>query len=504
MKIFRFKNIQTLREELADAGIDEYALLRLDDREIELRPFAEQKLENLAHDTDAAMIYSDFIDRQPDGSLTPHPLIDYRLGAVRDDFDFGPLVMVNIAEVLAVSDDLDDESKNMDGGWYALRLRLSVNSLIARMPEYLYTAERKDMRKSGEKQHDYVDPKSRPYQMEREADLLNHLYEIEAGLQIVPKTVDLDEGEFPVEASIVIPVRNRVNTISDAVRSALSQQCPFDFNVIVVDNGSTDGTREALRQFDDPRLHLIELTGDEGHGIGGCWNLALMSKQCGRFACQLDSDDLYADPDTLRKIVDKFRETNAALVIGSYLMTDFNLHPIPPGIIDHREWTDTNGPSNALRVNGFGAPRAFYTPIARTILFPDVSYGEDYAMCLRISRTWAVGRIYEPVYFCRRWSGNSDADLSQEKVNEHNDYKDFLRSVEILARVNENQNMFGETPLDLDGLDLDSWGDPGDLDLFFNNDDDEDEDEDEDFDDDDDDDEDFGGSDDSDDDELPF
>lgn len=464
MKTFRFKNIDTLREELASAQLDEYVLLQLDDRETELRPDALTRLLQVAKDTDASMVYCDYRERLPDGSVADHPLIDYRIGSVRDNFDFGPLVLVNIADIISATDDLTDESSNTDGGWYALRLRLSINSLFCHLPEYLYTTERVDMRKSGEKQHDYVDPSSRAYQAERETDFLNHLYEINGLLPEIPTIVDTHEGDFPVEATVIIPVRNRVKTITEAVRSALSQQASFDFNVIVVDNGSTDGTREALHQFDDPRLHIIELTGNEGYGIGGCWNRALLSEHCGRFAVQLDSDDLYSDPDTLRKIVERFHATGAAMVVGSYIMTDFDLHPIPPGLVDHREWTDTNGANNALRVNGFGAPRAFFTPVAREFLFPDVSYGEDYAMALRISRTYAVARIFEPLYFCRRWSGNSDADLSQEQVNAHNAYKDFLRSVELLARVNANEEAMPEEPIDLDGLDFGDWGDlePGD------------------------------------------
>lgn len=483
MKTFRFHNIKQLREDLETCELDEFAFLRLDDREVKIEPEAIVRFVNMAHDSDSALIYADYLERLPDGTVANHPVIDYHIGSVRDDFDFGPLVMVNIADVITSSDDLDDESENLDGGWYALRLRLTVNCSVCHIPEYLYITEKVDMRLSGEKQHDYVNPHSREYQAERETDFLNHLYEINGLLSAIPEKVDLSEGDFPVEASVIIPVRNRVSTISDAVRSALSQQTSFSFNVIVVDNASTDGTSEALAQFDDPRLHVISLTGDEHLGIGGCWNKALLSPDCGRFAVQLDSDDLYADPDTLRKIVDKFHETGAALVIGSYLMTNFNLQPIPPGIIDHREWTDVNGANNALRVNGFGAPRAYFTPVVREILFPNVSYGEDYAMCLRISREYLVARIFEPIYFCRRWEGNSDADLSQEAVNAHNDYKDFVRSAELIARVTANESLMPEDPLDLTGLDLDSWGDPSDLDFFMGDDEDFD---DEDFDDEDD------------------
>ena len=273
--------------------------------------------------------------------------------------------------------------------------------------------------------------------MEMENVLTQHLYEINAMVDDVSKTVDHDQGEFPVEASVIIPVRNRVRTIGDAVRSALSQTTDFPFNVIVVDNGSDDGTSELLESIDDPRLKVISLTGKEGLGIGGCWNKAIFSEYCGRFAIQLDSDDIYSGDDTLQQIVDKFYEGDYAMVIGSYRMTDFNLNPIPPGVIAHREWSDDNGPNNALRINGLGAPRAFFTPILREFPLPNVSYGEDYAAALRITREYEIGRIYEPVYCCRRWEGNSDADLSIEKVNANNSYKDFLRTTELIARLRE-------------------------------------------------------------------
>lgn len=252
-------------------------------------------------------------------------------------------------------------------------------------------------------------------------------------------------------ASVVIPVRNRVDTICDAVQSALSQQTDFEFNVIVVDNASTDGTRELLEKIVNPRLHLICLDGSEHLGIGGCWNEALLSEKCGFFAIQLDSDDIYASEHTLQTMVDKFYEGGYAAVIGSYFMTDFNLRPIPPGLIDHREWTDDNGPNNALRINGFGAPRGYVRDIAREILFPNVSYGEDYAMCLRLSRNYKIGRIFDGIYYCRRWAGNSDAALSVENVNENNAYKDFVRTNELIARIHHNERNSSGTLSDSDG-----------------------------------------------------
>lgn len=443
MEIIRFKNVKQLCDSICRNSLEKYVLVRLDDREIIPDEFCFHRLVETASEVDATLTYCHYRERLADGSLVSHPVCDYQYGSVRDDFDFGPVVLLNAADVLAASEDFSDEESNLlDGGWYALRLRLSSTGIFMNIPEYLYIAERTDNRQSGEKQFDYVDPRRRDYQIEMEQTLSEHLYEINA-LVSKEKTVcdfeDPEAGDFPLEASVVIPVRNRVSTIGDALRSALSQNCSFDYNVIVVDNGSTDGTRELLREIQNPRLHVIELTGNEGLGIGGCWNRAVQSPQCGRFAVQLDSDDVYADGNTLQAMVDKFRETGAAMVVGSYIITDFGLRPMPPGLIDHREWTDDNGANNALRINGFGAPRGFYTPIARKFLFPNVSYGEDYAMALRISRDYVIGRIYEPLYFCRRWEGNSDAALSVEQTNANNTYKDFIRSIELYARIRANR-----------------------------------------------------------------
>jgi len=456
MEIIRFRNVKQLCDAICRNSLERYVLVRLDDREItpdkycfhrlvEITPdeYCFHRIVETASEVDATLTYCHYKERLADGSLANHPVCDYQYGSLRDDFDFGPLVLLNAADVLAASEDFtEEESALLDGGWYALRLRLSSTGIFMNIPEYLYIAERIDDRKSGEKQFDYVDPRRRDYQIEMERMLSEHLYEINALVKKEKQTCDFDgiEAEgFPREASIIIPVRNRVKTIGDAVRSALSQKCGFEYNVIVVDNGSTDGTRELLRDVRDPKLRVIELTGNEGLGIGGCWNRALQSPYCGRFAVQLDSDDIYADENTLQAVVDKFRETGAAMVIGSYIITDFGLRPMPPGLIDHREWTDDNGANNALRINGFGAPRAFYTSIARKFLFPNVSYGEDYALALRISREYVVGRIFEPLYFCRRWEGNSDASLSVEQTNANNTYKDFIRSIELYARIRANR-----------------------------------------------------------------
>lgn len=442
LEALRFTTVNALREHIFRTPLEQFVLLRLDDRTIEPDANCRHRLQQVAEEVDATFTYCYYRDRLPDGTVRNHPVNDYQTGSVRDDFDFGPLVLLNAADVLAATEDFsEEESSALDGGWYALRLRLTTGSMIAMVQEYLYTAGQPDTRDSGAKQHDYVDPRNRVYQLEMERTLTHHLAEID-GL-VIPRreTVDYDAETFPVEASVVIPVRNRARTVMDAVRSALAQRTDFPMNVIVVDNDSTDGTRELLEAEKDPRLVLIKVSDDEKLGIGGCWNRALLSEQCGRFAVQLDSDDVYNSPNTVQKIVDKFRSGNYGMVIGSYMLTDFDGNPIPPGVISHAEWTDANGANNALRINGFGAPRAIFTPLGRQFLFPNVSYGEDYAMCLRVSREYAIGRIFEPLYNCRRWEGNSDAALSIEKVNANNDYKDCLRSIELTARVKINREM---------------------------------------------------------------
>ena len=330
------------------------------------------------------------------------------------------------------------------GALYDLRLRMKK---IVHVNEYLYTEIETDNRKSGEKQFDYVDPRNRDVQIEMEKICTEHLKRIGAYLEPVFKEPDaealgvvrgedgLPEG-CPVTTSVVIPVYNRVRTVRDAVESALAQKCDFTFNVIVVDNHSTDGTTELLEEIasEDSRLvHIVPAKYDLG--IGGCWNLAVHSGHCGEYAVQLDSDDVYSGPDTLSKIVTAFREQRCAMVVGTYQMTDFNMNPIPPGIIDHKEWTETNGRNNALRINGLGAPRAFWTPLLRRINLPNTSYGEDYALGLRISREYRIGRIYDVLYCCRRWEGNSDAALDIEKVNANNLYKDRIRTWELEARM---------------------------------------------------------------------
>lgn len=448
MKIIRFTNVDALRDEICKNSLEQFVAVRLDDRKITFDSNFMQRMEEIAADSDSTITYCHF--REKDGSrITLHPVNDYQFGSVRDDFDFGSVVVLNAADVLAASEDFtEDDSKSPDGGWYALRLRMSIGRTVAAVSEYLYTAEKTDFRKSGEKQHDYVDPRNTFYQAHMERVFTEFLNDMDGLVPMTPTRVNFSEYDFGTEASVVIPVRNRVSTIGEAVKSALAQITDFIYNVIVVDNGSTDGTRELLESIQDPRLVLIKAEDDEFLNIGGCWNKAILSHHCGRFAVQLDSDDLYPNENVLQKIVDKFYSEHCAMVVGSYRMTDFNLNPIPPGIIDHREWTDLNGANNALRINGFGAPRAFYTPIVRNILFPNVSYGEDYAMALRVSREYAVGRIFEPIYCCRRWHGNSDADLSIEKVNANNEYKDFIRSVELIARIRANMEKEDENDED--------------------------------------------------------
>lgn len=417
--------------------LDPYVLVQIGEGEVELKPECEARMRQVAEDTDAAMVYSCYLDRRADGSLTPHPVIRYQWGSVRDDFDFGKVVLINVADALAATEDFTEEdSASLDGGWYYFRLRLSMSNYFVEIPEMLYIADETDSRASGEKQFDYLRRDRRKYQEEMENAFLDYLYEVDGMVSETRKYITFDEDDgFLNEASVIIPVKNRVGTIADAVESALGQATDFPYNVIVVDNGSTDGTAEVLASFPDPRLQVITLTGREGHGIGGCWNRAVLSPLCGRFAVQLDSDDVYSSANTLQMIVDEFRRKKCGMVVGSYTLTDFNFKVIEPGLVSHDEWTDEDGPNNALRVNGFGAPRAFYTPLVREYLFPDVSYGEDYAMCLRISREYAVGRIFRSIYLCRRWGDNTDAKLSIEKVNEHNLYKDFLRSIEMSARI---------------------------------------------------------------------
>lgn len=385
-----------------------------------------------------SMVYADHY-KTIKGERTPHPVIDYQLGSVRDDFDFGSLLMFRTDYLKRAINKIEAEKEYQYSALYALRLALSRYGELTHIREFLYTETEINLRKSGEKQFDYVDPRNRQVQIEREEVFTRHLKKIGAYLKPGMMTVDLKEGEFSHEASIIIPVRNRARTINDAIRSVLEQETSFPFNLIIIDNHSTDGTSEIIEQYknDNRVIHLIPERTDLG--IGGCWNLGINHPQCGRFAIQLDSDDLYSSPHTVQTIVDKFYKEQCAMVIGSYRMTDFTLQTLPPGVIDHKEWTDENGHNNALRINGLGAPRAFFTPLLRKIRVPNTSYGEDYALGLAFSRQYRIGRIYDVLYLCRRWEGNSDAALSIEKINQNNNYKDSLRTLEIKLRQAMNK-----------------------------------------------------------------
>ncbi|HZO80546.1 MAG TPA: glycosyltransferase family 2 protein [Candidatus Binataceae bacterium] len=361
-----------------------------------------------------------------------HPHIDYQKGSIRDTFDFGPLVAISVEAA---------RHAGLDGCWkwgglYDLRLRISETSPVVHIPEPLYATSLADTSAAAQKQFDYVDPRNRDYQIEMERIATAHLKRIGAWLPPAFQAVPAARESFPVTASVVIPVRNRERTIRDAINSVLSQRTDFEFNVIVVDNHSTDRTTEILRSLRDSRLkHIIPKR--RGLGIGGCWNEAIYSEHCGKYAIQLDSDDLYATDGALSRIVAELEAGPYAMVVGSYTVVDFSLKELPPGLVDHREWTRENGRNNALRINGLGAPRAFDTSIVRRIGFPDVSYGEDYAVALRICRDYEVGRVYESLYLCRRWEGNSDSALPREIANRYDLYKDWLRSIEIQARTRE-------------------------------------------------------------------
>lgn len=400
----------------------------------------------------AAMSYGGYFLVTEDGRKKDHPVNEYQPGSVRDDFDFGFLVAVRGS---LFSEWQRGKGVLEYGEWYSLRLFLSRHGVLLRVPEILYGTDESDTRSSGEKQFDYVDPRNRDAQVEMEEIFTGHLKEIGAWLpertELLPDSIfasvsgtAVPRGPEPASVSgrpllsVVIPVFNRVSTVGDAISSAQRQETDFPYNILVVDNYSTDGTgdriMEAAAGSGGKVIRIVPEA--KGHGIGGCWNIALDHPVCGDFAVQLDSDDMYSGPDTLQRIMDKFRQERCAMVVGSYMMTDFNLNPIPPGIIDHREWTDANGHNNLLRVNGLGAPRAFCVRALKEAGgFEDVSYGEDYGVGLRMSRRWRIGRIYEPIYNCRRWGGNSDAALSAECVNANNAYKDSLRTKEIMARI---------------------------------------------------------------------
>ena len=411
----------------------EYTLIYTKPTELRWVDWGLQRLEQIAACTGASMCYSDRFTQVGD-TVCEAPVIDYQDGSLRDDFEFGGVQLYRTSALKEAASRMTADYRY--AGLYDLRLKVAEAGSLVHVNEYLYYEVQLDTRSSGERQFDYVDPRNRAVQIEMEMACTEHLKAV--GAYLAPgdyKDVDLDAGCFEYEASVVIPCRNRVRTIGDAIRSALSQKTDFPCNVIVVDDNSTDGTVDVIRSFDDPRL--VYIAQDRSyHAIGGNWNAALHHPKCGRFALQLDSDDVYSGPDTVQRFVDAFRSQNCAMVIGTYRITDFELNTVPPGVIDHKEWTDAHGRNNALRINGLGAPRGFFTPLARSINFPTTKYGEDYAVALRISREYRIGRIWDVMYNCRRWEDNSDASLSILKENANNLYKDRLRTWELAARKN--------------------------------------------------------------------
>ena len=412
-----------------------YTLIYTKDTVLALGMFALERMMGIMDDSQAGMVYADHYQVK-EGKQTQAPVIDYQFGALRDDFDFGSVLFYR-------TDALKEAASRMTAdyefaGLYDLRLKLSQKESLVHINEYLYIEVENDNRKSGEKIFDYVDPKNRGRQIEMEKACTEHLKEIGGYLAPNFKHIEFSDEPFEYEASVIIPVRNRIRTIRDAINSALSQKADFKFNVIVIDNHSTDGTTEAIDEFTDERvIHIIPERNDLG--IGGCWNMGAHHPKCGKFAIQMDSDDVYKDENTVAKVVAAFYEQNCAMVVGTYMITDFKLNMIAPGIIDHREWTPENGRNNALRINGLGAPRAFYTPMIREVKLPNTSYGEDYAVGLRFSREYQIGRVYDVLYCCRRWEDNSDASLDVVKMNNNNLYKDRIRTWELQARIELNK-----------------------------------------------------------------
>ncbi len=444
LKVDNLTSTATIKA-IAEKADSDVTLLYTKHVTLKFAPFAIERFVKILADSGSGMVYADHYN-VTDRGADKAPVIDYQQGALRDDFDFGSVLVFCSCCFKKAAGKMTATYEH--AGLYDLRLKLSQFAAITHINEFLYSDVELDTRKSGEKIFDYVDPRNRGRQIEMEAACTQHLKEIggylppekEVDGKLVPnfKHIEFSEDNFAVEATVMIPVRNRIRTIRDAIDSVLRQKTTFKFNLMVVDNFSTDGTREAIAEYDDPRLiHLIADYYDMG--IGGYWNMAAHHELAGKFIVQLDSDDMYKDENTLQTMVNAFYEQNVAMVVGTYLMTDIDGNPIPPGVIDHKEWTPENGRNNALRINGLGAPRAFYTPVLRDVKIPNTSYGEDYALGLNISRTYQIGRVYTPVYLCRRWDDNSDASLDVEKMNRNNLYKDRIRTWELQARIALNK-----------------------------------------------------------------
>lgn len=427
-------NTKTIKA-IAQKSNADYSLLITNEVEIKLGYFSIERFISIADNSNANIVYSNYIDIA-DGVQKPHPLIGYQKGSLRDDFDFGPMLFISMP---ALKKAVSGFSENFEfAGLYQLRLALSKNSLPFHIPENLYSVIEIKTDANDKKLFEYVDPKNRNVQIEMEKAVTTHLKEIGGYLAPNLKKISFNDAGFPVEASVIIPVRNRNKTIADAIESVMRQKADLNFNLIIVDNHSTDGTTETIKKHAKKYPNIIHIIPKRTDlGIGGCWNLAVHNPSCGKFAIQLDSDDLYKDETTITQIVDTFYKEGCAMVIGAYIMTNFNLEEIPPGIIDHKEWTPDNGRNNALRINGLGAPRAFYTPVLRKTQIPNTSYGEDYGVGLAISRNYKIGRIYNPLYLCRRWDENSDAALGIDAINRNNYYKDTLRTIELTARIRD-------------------------------------------------------------------
>lgn len=417
----------------AENMTDEYALLLSQKINVELQDFTLKRFTDIAEDSNAGMLYSDYQIKKS-GDKINHPVIDYQKGSLRDDFDFGALQFYKSSVFKTAAENITEKFKF--AALYLLRLKISQQNNITRIPEYLYSVEANDIKKSEKTGFDYLKDNNRLIQIEMEKAVTIHLKDINAYLQPSEyKKIYFSKNNFKYEASVIIPVKNREKTIESAIKSVLLQKTRFEFNIIIVDNHSTDKTTEIIKKLADNDNRIIHIIPERKDlGIGGCWNIGVHHKNCGQFAIQLDSDDIYSDYNTLQKIINGFYEQKCAMLVGTYQLTDFNLNEIPPGVIDHKEWTDENGRNNALRINGIGAPRAFYTPVLRKIKFPNTSYGENYAVSLNISRTYKIGRIYDVMYLYRRWDNNSDADLDIKKQNEYNMYKDKIRTSELSAR----------------------------------------------------------------------